>query len=160
MMVAVLLAMMLSAGPASADAAPPFTITAADGRQIAGAALLAGDRKIVVMVSPAVAAAARLVDAIARWSDDDPRWRDRVVVVVHAAPAPAREWLMARWGDRDMPVWGANPDASAWGALGFQGAVGIGGVEHGAVDWKLDGVLDDPAVVELPIRAWLNIEAR
>jgi hypothetical protein len=156
---AVLLAMLLSVAPAAAVVAP-FTVFAPNGDQIAGATLLAGERKVVVLVAPASEAAARLVKALARWSSDDPRWRSRVLIIVGAPLAEAHEWLLAQWGGEDLPPWGANADASAWRALGLHGFAGVAGVEDGAVDWKLDGVIDSPSAVELPMRAWTGIEAQ
>lgn len=156
---AVLLAMLLAVAP-SAAAVAPFTVFAPNGDQVAGTTLLAGERKVVVLVAPASEAAARLVKAIARWSSGEPRWRSRVLIIVHAPLTQAHEWLIAQWGGEDLPLWGANADASAWRALGFQGFVGVAGVVNGAIDWKLDGVIDDPSAVELPMRAWTGIEAR
>jgi hypothetical protein len=156
---AALLALLLSAAPATAAVAP-FTVVAPNGDQVAGTTILAGERKVVVLVTPASEAAVRLVNALARWSSGEPRWRSRVVIIVRAPLPQAHEWLMAQWGGEDLPPWGANADASAWQSLGFQGLVGVAGVENGAIDWKLDGVIDDPSAVELPMRAWTGIEAR
>lgn len=156
---AVLLMLLSWAGPVAAVVAP-FTVVAPNGDVVAGTAVLGGERKVVVLVAPASEAAARLVKALARWSRDDARWRSRVVVVVQAPPAQAHQWLMAQWDGEEPPLWGANADASAWKALGFQGFVGVAGVENGAIDWKLDGVIDDPSAVEQPMRIWTGIEAR
>jgi hypothetical protein len=159
MIAALLIALALSAAPAAQDL-PPFTVTTATGQVVAGAALLAGERKVVVYVAPELDPAARLVDALKQWSRDDPRWRGRVIVIVAAPAAESLAWLTARWGEGELPVWVADPDAAGWRALGFQGTVGVAGVEHGAIDWKLDGVINDPAVVEPSIRVWTGIEAR
>ncbi len=156
MKAAAVLLTLLSAAPAVA----PFTVVVPNRDRVAGATLLDGERKVVVLVAPASEAAARLVQALARWSSDDARWRSRIVIVVHAPVGQAHEWLMAQWGGEELPLWGANADASAWRALGFQGLVGVAGVENGAVDWKLDGVIGDPSAMEQPMRVWTGIEAR
>ena len=157
-MIATLLLTALVAGaPQAAQGPPPFVVTAADGRTVAGASLLAGDHKVIVYVAPDLEPAERLVDALKQWSADEPAWRQRVVIVVAAPLAAAREWLTGRWGDGELPAWVADVDAAGWRAFGFQGSIGIAGIENGAVDWKLDGVIDDPSVVERPMRAWTGI---
>ena len=134
-----------------------FSLIAPDGTRVEGARALAGDRKVVVYVSPTLEPGGRLVAAVRAWSQDDPtRWRERVVLVVAAPVADAREWLQSQWGADELPVWFADPDAEAWRALGFQGNVAVAGFADAAVEWKLDGVIADPAVVESPMRTWIQ----
>jgi hypothetical protein len=64
------------------------------------------------------------------------------------------DWLATQWGEGEPPPWFADPDTMAWRALDFQGTLEIAGVANGLVDWKIDGVIDDPAVVESAVRAW------
>ena len=157
MIAALMLTALLTGSPDAPQGPPPFVVTAADGRSVAGASLLAGDRKVIVYLEPDLEPAERLVDALKQWSADEPAWRQRVVIVVAAPLAAAREWLIGRWGDGELPAWVADVDAEGWRAFGFQGSIGVAGVENGAVDWKLDGVIDDPSVVERPMRAWTGI---
>jgi len=153
-----LLTMMLAAAPAIAGAAD-FTVTSAAGQPVSASALLAGDRRVLVYVAPGPDPAARLVEALRTWSREDPRWRHSVVVVVVAPLDQARRWLRERWGEGELPQWAADADAQGWRALGFDGTLGVAGVEKGVVDWKLDGVIADPSVLEPPIRAWTGIGA-
>jgi hypothetical protein len=157
MIATLLLTALLAGSPAAQQGPPPFVVTAADGHTVSGASLLAGDRKVIVYVAPGLEPAERLVDALERWAADEPAWRQRVVIVVAAPLASAREWLTGRWEDAELPTWVADVDAEGWRAFGFQGSIGIAGVENGAVDWKLDGVIGDPSVVERPMRAWTGI---
>lgn len=134
-----------------------FPLIAPDGTRVEAAGVLAGDRKVVVYVSPELEPGGRLIAAVRGWSQDDPaRWRERVVVIVAAPVSDAREWLQAQWGADQLPAWFADPDAAAWRALGFQGNVAVAGLADAAVEWKLDGVIADPAVVELPLRTWIH----
>lgn len=145
----------LSFAQASALATPVLAVVSADGSSVSGATLLAGERRVVIYVAPALEPAARLIEALRRWSESDPeRWRSRVSVIVAAPPMEARAWLATHWGERELPLWFADPDASAWRALGFQGTLGIAGAANGVVEWKIDGVIDDPAVVEPAVRTW------
>ena len=138
-----------------------FSLIAPDGTRVEAGRVLAGERKVVVYVSPQLEPGGKLVAAVRAWSQGDPaRWRERVVVIVAAPVSDAREWLQAQWGADDLPVWFADPDAAAWRALGFQGNVGVAGFANATVEWKLDGVIADPGVVELPLRTWIEGGAR
>jgi hypothetical protein len=144
--------------PTQASAA--FTVIASDGQVQTGSALLAGERKVVLYISPDLEPAARLLDAFKGWTGGDERWRGRVVVIVAGAWKDAGQWLTQRWGEGELPAWAADPDLQGWRALGFQGTIGVAGVEKGAIDWKLDGVIADPSIVEPSIRAWTGIEGQ
>jgi hypothetical protein len=140
--------------------APPFAVASPQGLTVQGSALLAGGRRVVIYVSPDIEPAARLVEALRRWQASDPaRWQERVSVIVAAPAAEARAWLAAHWGDGELPTWFADPDAAAWHALGFQGSLGVAGASRGIVEWKLDGVINDPAVLESAVRVWVEGEA-
>jgi hypothetical protein len=140
---------------------PPFAVTSPQGVAVQGASLLACGRCIVVYVSPGIEPAARLIEALRRWQASDPaRWQARVSVIVAAPAAEARAWLAAQWGDGELPTWFADPGAAAWQALAFQGSLGVAGASRGVVDWKLDGVISDPAVLESAVRVWIEGEAQ
>lgn len=143
---------------ASTQARAAFTVVASDGQIQPGSALLAGERKVVLYISPDLEPAARLLEALRGWTGADERWRGRAVVIVAGAWQDARQWLTQRWGDGELPAWAADPDFQGWRALGFQGTIGVAGVEKGSIDWKLDGVITDPSIVEPSIRAWTGIE--
>jgi hypothetical protein len=143
---------------AATQATAAFTVVASDGQVQPGSALLAGERKVVLYISPDLEPAARLLEALRGWTGADERWRGRVVVIVAGPWQDARQWLTQRWGDGELPAWAADPDFQGWRALGFQGTIGVAGVEKGSIDWKLDGVITDPSIVEPSIRAWTGIE--
>jgi len=159
MIAALMLSFMLSGGTPATGAPSSFTVINGDGEVVAGATLLAGDRHAVVYVAPGLEPAARLVDALRKWAQDDPRWKTSIVLVVAAPVEQARSWLREHWGDDALPTWVADADAQGWRAFGFEGSVGVAGVENGTVDWKLDGVIADPSVVEPSLRAWTGIGA-
>jgi hypothetical protein len=143
---------------ASAQSTPaPFVVLNPEGAQVQGPQVLTGERRLVVYVAPSLDPAGRLVEALRRWSDTSAAaWGERLVLIVAAPPADARAWLQARWGDGQLPSWFADPDASGWRALGFDGTLGVAGASRGVVEWKLDGVIADPATLEQPIRAWIE----
>lgn len=145
----------------AAPGTPPFAVTSPQGVAVQGSVLLAGARRVVIYVSPDIEPAARLVEVLRRWQASDPaRWQEHVSVIVAASAAEARTWLAAHWGDGELPTWFADPDAAAWQALGFGGSLGVAGASRGIVEWKLDGVINDPAVLESAVRVWVEGEAQ
>ena len=138
-----------------------FALVAPDGRRVDASQVLQAERRLVVYLAPGMEPAARLAGALRRWSQTDPaRWRERVIVIVAAPLADARAWLQAQWGDEEPPPWFADPDASGWRALNFQGSLAVAGIGNGEVEWKLDGVIDDPGVLERPVTSWVEGGAR
>ena len=144
----------------TADAAgplPPFQVQRPDGSPAAGTEL-GGERWLLVYVVPASVGADRLLPVLEEdWND---ALAESLVFVVAAAPEEARAYLERKGGSAlaESVRWYADPDRSAARALELQGGLALFGVEQGAVDWKLDGVLEDPAAVTPVLKAW--VEAR
>ena len=81
----------------------------------------------------------------------------RIVVIVGADVAAARNHLADKGqGLHDKVNWYVDADAGAWNALQFEGTLGVAGMDGPRVDWKVDGVINDPSVVEPAMRAWLE----
>jgi hypothetical protein len=51
-------------------------------------------------------------------------------------------------------TWFADPDGSAARALKVEHTPAIAGIEHGAVQWSVAGVLNDPSGVKPLIVRW------
>ena len=162
MSIGVLLLVLAAAG--QPPAVGTFSVASADGQAVSAAAVFAGERKVVVYVAPAIAPAAPLLETLRKAYDNAgafrERWDSRLVVIVASPPAEARRWLERSWGDGDLPTWYADPDAAGWRALRFDGTMGVVGTSNGNVEWKLDGVINDPAVLEPAVRAWIEGSAQ
>jgi hypothetical protein len=136
-----------------------FTVVSAEGTPVNGAAVLSGERKVIVYVAPGepsarvIGSLRKLWDGAGALSD---KWAARLVVVVAAPVNDAGVWLRERWGQGPLPRWYADPKAAGWRALGFDGTLGVAGFANGIVEWKLDGVINDPAVLEPAMRAWIE----
>ena len=154
---ALLLAALIAVGQPSA--LPSFLLIDANGQTLDGATLFGEEARVIVYVAPGNEPSTRLIDALRLWSERDPlRWQRRVHVIVAASPEVAREWLGDRW--TQPGVWSADPSGDGWRALGLQGAFGVVGIGAGRIDWKIDGVINDPSVVEPAIDAWIKAGER
>ena len=128
----------------------------ANERTVDGATALRQGTRVIVYVVPGNEPGTRLVDALRACSQRGAaQWRRRIHVVVAASPADARTWLGDRWNERGTR-WFADPSGDGWRALGLQGTLGVVGLRAGRVEWKLDGVIADPSVVEPTIEAWVK----
>ena len=156
-MKALLLAALVAVGQQPAGLS--FLLVDASGQTLDGATLFGEEPRVIVYVVPGNEPSTRLIDALRLWSQRDPlRWQQRVHVIVAATPAAAREWLGDRW--TQPAVWSADPSGDGWRALGLQGTLGVVGIGAGRVEWKIDGVIDDPSVVEPAIDAWIKAGER
>jgi hypothetical protein len=158
MIAALVCAVLFVSGPVTDVAAAPavgaFSVLAASGTRVDGKELVARDRPLVVYLVPESQASSRLLGALREWWQ--PGWEDRVVLVFGAAIDASRAWFEKTWGDGQRPEWFADPDGAAWNALRFQGALGVAAIDHGRVEWKIDGVIADPAVLQPSMRAWID----
>jgi hypothetical protein len=133
-----------------------FPLIDANGQPVESARLFGPDSRVIVYVVPGSEPATRLIDALRVWSQRDPlQWRERVHVIVAAPPAAAREWLGERWSEPGA-MWFADPSGNGWRALGLQGTLGVVGISGSRLEWKIDGVIADPSVVEPAIDAWIK----
>jgi hypothetical protein len=135
---------------------PAFEVKAPDGSVASSADLGGPERWLLVYVVPSSVGADRLLPVLReKWSD---ALAAGLVFVVRGTPAEARAYLQEKGGAPlvESARWYADPDGSAGRALERQGGLALFGIEHRAVDWKLDGVLEDPAALDAVIHAWLE----
>lgn len=144
---------------ASAQTLPAFEVTAPDGQRVASSAFTVGSPWVVAYVVPGSAPSDRLVQALGEtWAAD---LLSRIVIIVGADVETARKYLADKGqGVQGKVTWYVDADASAWKALQFDGTLGVAGMDGQRVDWKIDGVINDPSVVEPATRAWLEKSVR
>lgn len=150
---------IVAPAPASAQTLPAFEVTAPDGQPVASSALAAGSHWVIAYVVPGSAPSDRLVQALGEtWATD---LLSRIVIIVGADVDAARKYLEDKGqGVQGKAAWYIDADASAWKALQFDGTLGVAGMDGQRVDWKIDGVINDPSVVEPATRAWLEKPVR
>ena len=157
--IAILACATVAPASASAQALPAFEVTAPDGQPVASSAFPAGSHWVIAYVVPGSAPSDRLVQALGEtWAAD---LLSRIVIIVGANVDTARTYLEDKGqGVQGKVTWYADTDASAWRALQFDGTLGVAGLDGQLVDWKIDGVISDPSVVEPATRAWLERAVR
>ena len=153
-----LASIVVAAAPlhAAAPALPAFEVKAPDGTTVASSDLGGPGRWLLVYLVPSSAGADRLLPVLGEeWSDS---LAARLVFVLSGTPDEARSYLERKGGAAlaEGARWYADPDGSAGRTLERQGGLALFGVERGAVDWKLDGVLEDPAALRPVIHAWVE----
>ena len=148
---------LLAVPPLRADPLPDFQVKAADGTVVASADIGGGaHRWLLVSLTRGSVGADRLLPVLAaEWND---ALAAGLVFVVEGTAAEARAYLESKGGAAlaETARWFADADGSARHALQRQGGLALFGVEDGAVDWKLDGVLEDPAALDPVIQAWVE----
>jgi hypothetical protein len=150
-------AVVAALGPSAAVAQqhrpmPAFGVVSSGGALVRSEALSSSRRWLLVYVAADTVPGDRLLRAIDTWGVDTAR----VVVLtsgdVASIAGRIRPLMPASSGS--VAVY-SDPDGSAARALGFTSAPALAGVFDGAIDWTLQGVLNDPAMVEPVIRSWL-----
>jgi hypothetical protein len=138
---------------------PAFQLGTRDGGTMGSDVLPATGQWLLVYVVPGSAPSDRLVQSLGEsWNADKAA---RVIIVVGADARKAQAYLVDKGGDAlAAGTWYVDPDHSAWAALGFQGTLGVAGMAGSVVDWKVDGVIQDPSVVAPVVRAWLDRGAK
>jgi hypothetical protein len=133
-----------------------FSLVDANDQTLESASVFSSGSRVIVYVVPGNEPGTRLIDALGEWAQRDPiQWRERVFIVVAASPASAREWLGERWSEPGAK-WFADPSGAGWRAFGLQGTLGVVGIRGGRIEWKIDGVIADPSIVEPAIDAWVK----
>lgn len=142
-----------------AQTIPAFQLVTRDGASVGSDALPASGQWLLVYVVPGSAPSDRLIQSLGEsWTPDHAA---RVVIIVGADATKAQAYLADKGGEALAgATWYADPDNAAWGAFRFQGTLGVAGVAESVIDWKIDGVIQDPSVVSPVVRAWLERGAR
>jgi len=144
---------MMSASISAIDGRllPRVTVISTGGAPVASDRLSSSDRWLLIYVAPACVSCQRLLRALDGWHL--PQVSERVVVVVRGS----REAI-----DTEVsPMLSAlqvyeDPEGNLARPLDLTGAPALLGIEHGRIDWSIDGVLNDPAIVEPLARSWLE----
>lgn len=139
----------------AAQALPPVELTAPDGQPASTVSIDRAGRWLLAYVVPGSAPSDRLV----QWLGESwPAERmGGLVLIVAASPDDARTYLAHKGGPAlDGVTWYADPENAAWQALRFEGTLAVAGMTDGRVEWKIDGVIEDPMAVTRPMTAWLN----
>lgn len=155
----VVVAALMSAALASSAAAqdlPAFTVIAPDGTATPSSVLDRPGQWLLVYVAPGSAPSDRLVQALGEsWTD---AYAARVIFIVSGSMPDAKAHLAAKGGEAlaANATWYSDADRAAWRALGFEGTLALAGMIGSRVDWKIDGVIADPAVLSPAVEAWLR----
>jgi hypothetical protein len=150
-----LLSFTASAPAVSAQELPPFVVTSANGAPADAAAVQAAGPWVLAYVVPDSAPSNRLVRSLAEhWSAGQAA---RIVFIVSGTPEAAKAYLLSTGGEALAGArWYADPQGAAWKALKFDGALAVAGIDGGRIDWKVDGVIMDPAVLLPAVDKWLG----
>lgn len=153
---AAVLAMVLmgaSAGAQQGRPLPSFTATTAAGAAVASDHLNVSERWLLVYAAPGAVACDRLLRALDSWAAGEAAR----VVVIAAGPRESIETGIRPLLPTSAPELAvyADPDGSVAGALGVTSVPALVAVEGGAIAWIVQGVLNDPAMVEPVVRGWL-----
>jgi hypothetical protein len=154
--VLVTLGLLPAAAAAQRRPLPSFTVASASGvrvpgRQLSGAPEGVAGRWLLVYVAPDGVTSERLLRSLDEWAATDGA---RVVVVV-AGELPVVSKVRPLLTASAAAVY-ADPDGSAARALGVTSIPALVGISGGALDWMLQGVLNDPRMVEPVVRSWLG----
>ncbi len=143
--------------PAAAEAQqnrplPAFAVLSSGGTRVPSGALNASARWLLVFVGDQTVAGDRLLRALNAWNVDPLR----VVVVVSGDVASIDSRVRPLLGDlgASATVY-ADQDGSAARAMGLTSAPALIGIVDNTIDWAVQGVLNDPTMVEPVARSWL-----
>jgi hypothetical protein len=155
--VAVMLTMVTGVGlHAQFAPLPAFAVAAPGGGTVPSTSLSAETRFVLVYVRPGAVATTRLLDALAAWQLA-PEHLGRLVLIVEGPADKAAQYVAGAWQPENGALrWFADPDGQAAQALGLTGAPALKGVKAGAIEWSLEGVLNDPTVYEPTLRTWIG----
>jgi hypothetical protein len=130
---------------------PAFTVTTAPGVAASSGQLNDAARWLLVYVTPESVASERLLRSLDDWAALD----GARVVIVAAGEASISPQVRSLLPTSAAAVY-ADPDGSAARALGVTSVPALVGVASGAIDWMVQGVLNDPRMVEPVVRSWLG----
>jgi hypothetical protein len=136
------------------QALPEFTAVSAAGATVSSGRLNAAERWLLIYLVPGTVVADRLLLALDEWAVAD----GSRVVVVAAGPATVIDAkVRPLLTNAPSAAVYADPDGSAARALGVGQGPALVGVANQTVDWMVQGVLNDPRLVEPVVRNWLRV---
>jgi len=130
---------------------PPFTVASTPGVVVPSSQLNGAERWLLVYVAPDSVTSERLLRSLDEWAAAD----GARVVVVAAGEAPVDPKVRSLLTASSAAVY-ADPDGNAARALGVTSLPALVGVASGALNWMVQGVLNDPRMVEPIVRSWLG----
>jgi hypothetical protein len=134
---------------------PAFTTVTATGAAVTSAALSSETKWLLIYVVPGNPACNKLLTALQAWAS--PAFLSRVVIVVGGKLESAQPFIDSRATTTSGSyLWYADPDGSAAKALQVQSVPTVIAVTQGKIEWKLGGVLNDPAAIESVLRTWID----
>jgi hypothetical protein len=133
---------------------PPFTAVSASGAAVPSNTLNNAEHWLLVYVAPQTVVGERMLRSLDDWAAAD----GARVVVIAAGAAGDIDAKVRPLLTKLLPAAGvyADPDGSVARALGLKSIPALVGVSGGAVDWIVQGVLNDPRMVEPVVRSWLG----
>lgn len=150
-LVAMLFALALTADAADKRPLPATRLQAADGSPVS-LDPAAPEARVYVYVTPGSTVSRRFLAALRDWQVPAP---DRITVVVGGTQAEAAAFAAA---DHGVPgvQWLLDPDRTFWTDLQVTGVPTLFGVRGGVIEWRLAGVLNDPAALKAVVTSWLT----
>ncbi|MFN7916660.1 MAG: hypothetical protein U0Q55_15060 [Vicinamibacterales bacterium] len=148
-LVATLVVGMTPAAAADKRPLPATRVQTADGAPVtldqAGP-----ESRVYVYVTPGSTVSRRLLTAMRGWQLQAP---DRVTIVVGGPAAEASAFAVA---DHGLPgvQWLLDPERTFWTDLQVTGVPTLFGVRAGTIEWRLAGVLNDPAALKGVVASW------
>jgi hypothetical protein len=126
---------------------PAFGVTAPDGARVSSSVLATSERWLIVYGAANCVSCDRLVHALEEWNV--PRAGGRTVVIVEV-PAEGSGTAQA------APDTYLDPGGAAARALGLTERPAVLGIENGAIEWVVQGVLNDPNMLKELVQRWLQ----
>jgi hypothetical protein len=145
---------------AQSPALPAFAVAAPGGQAVPSSALSGEAQWVLAYVRPGAVATTRLLEALGAWQLAPEHLR-RLVFIVEGPADTAAKYLAGTWKPENGALtWFSDADGQAAQALGLTGATALKGVRGGAVEWSLEGVLNDPAAYEPTLKMWIGATLR
>ena len=135
---------------------PDFTLVAPNGAETGSAALQSPGQWALLFVVPGSGPSDNMVQKLGeQWT---PERAAKTVFIVSGTPEAAKAYLAGKGGEALAADarWFADPQGAAWQALKFQGKFALIGMAGSRIDWRMDGVIADPAVVWPTLAKWVG----
>jgi hypothetical protein len=129
---------------------PAFVVASGAGAVVPSDRLNGAERWVLIYAAPTATTTDRLLPLLQEWGDSA-----RIVVVAAAPPATIASDVLTRFRGTPAPAVYADGDGSAARALQITSVPALIGVDRGGIGWVVQGVLNDPRMVETLVRTWL-----